>query len=522
MFHRLGLRCLLVALALLAPVLVVGTQAVPAQAATAAIKIKPPSGPPTTKVSVSGTGFGTTEAVVVDFGTTKVASATTTSTGAFSTSFKVPAAAQPGSDPVTAIGQTSGDTATTHFLVRTNWSFLRFGVTGAGYNPFENVLGQSNVGNLKAVWSEPSNQLSYEPASPPADYNGVLYTSSGLAGFNLDAYSPTSGALLWRGAGNACCGSAGTPAVAGGVAYVASLDGNLYAYAATAKKANCSGTPVSCKPLWTAAIGGASHVAQSSAVVTGGVVYVSAEANLYAFKAGGCGAATCTPLWISARSEVDPNSTPAVSGGMVFVGGGSGLHAYNASGCGGAATCNPVWTGNAPSTGVSDTSPAVVNGVVYLTVSNGFATLFAFSANGCGSASCNPLWTYQSPVALSYTSPAVANGKVYVNASDGTLYVFPASGGAPLWTAPAPGAGTGFPAAATVANGVVYAGNRAQLAATSADGSTGCSGTPKVCTPLWSQTGPFGSYWVTPIVANGWLFTTNKNGPTPFSGFKLP
>jgi outer membrane protein assembly factor BamB len=521
MFHRLGLRCLLVALALLAPVLVVGTQAVPAQAATAAIKIKPSSGPPTTKVSVSGTGFGGSEAVVVDFSATKVATATTSTTGAFSTSFKVPASATPGNYPVTATGQTSGDTATAPFLVRTNWAMLRFSAAGTGYNPYENVVNATNVGNLVQAWSEPSSQLSFEPASPPAEYNGVLYAGFGLG--ELQAYNPATGAVLWRGASIGSSGSAHTPAVANNVAYIASSDGNFYAYTTKTASASCSGTaPKTCQPLWTAAIGGAGSNDQSAAVVSGGLVYVAAGYNLYAFKAGGCGAATCNPVWVSAGSALDGMSTPAVSGGAIYVEGVSGLYAYSATvssaNCSGTApaTCTPLWIGNAqPDTALHDTAPAVAGGVAYL--SNSFG-LYAFSAGGCSSANCNPLWSF-SKTGLS--SPAVANGKVYVNASNGTLNVFSASDGTPLWTAPAPGAGTGFPAAATVANGVVYAGNRAVLEGSSADGTTGCSGSPKVCSPLWIVSGPFGSYWVTPIVTDGSLYTTNKNG-TPFAAYRLP
>ena len=55
----------------------------------------------------------------------------------------------------------------------------------------------------------------------------------------------------------------------------------------------------------------------------------------------------------------------------------------------------------------------------------------------------------------------------------------------------------------------------------SADGTTGCSGSPKVCTPLWTVTSTGGSFWDTPEIVNGMLFVTNKNG-IPLSGYKLP
>src|SRR5215472_14006824 len=86
--------------------IVVATGASPAQARVIqSITLKPTSGPPTTKVSVSGNGFGATESVVVDFGATKVATATTSSAGSFTASFKVPKTEPPGTYAVKATGQ---------------------------------------------------------------------------------------------------------------------------------------------------------------------------------------------------------------------------------------------------------------------------------------------------------------------------------------------------------------------------------------------------------------------------------
>ena len=60
-----------------------------------------------------------------------------------------------------------------------------------------------------------------------------------------------------------------------------------------------------------------------------------------------------------------------------------------------------------------------------------------------------------------------------------------------------------------IAHGTLYVNGPDGIDAFDAAGSTRCSGTPKVCTPLWSYTapnfGPFGS----PIVANGVLYYTS-------------
>src|SRR5713226_8595650 len=49
---------------------------------TAAITLSPTFGPPTTPVTVSGTGFGANESITITFEATQVATATTDPTGA--------------------------------------------------------------------------------------------------------------------------------------------------------------------------------------------------------------------------------------------------------------------------------------------------------------------------------------------------------------------------------------------------------------------------------------------------------
>jgi outer membrane protein assembly factor BamB len=92
------------------------------------------------------------------------------------------------------------------------------------------------------------------------------------------------------------------------VAYITSADGNFDAFSTS------SGAL-----LWTAAIGGADN---SSPAVANGVVYVGAHGLLYAFKATGCSSATCHPLWTAPNpgggNETD--SSPAVANGMVYIG----------------------------------------------------------------------------------------------------------------------------------------------------------------------------------------------------------
>lgn len=124
---RSGPRVLMAAVAGMA--LAAGVFASPAvaSASTPSITLKPTSGPPATKVSVTGSGFGTSETVTVtDFGVSQ--SAVTSSAGTFTASFTVPKQAAPGKYPVTATGQTSHLSATAYFLARTDWPQVRFGV----------------------------------------------------------------------------------------------------------------------------------------------------------------------------------------------------------------------------------------------------------------------------------------------------------------------------------------------------------------------------------------------------------
>lgn len=94
---------------------------VTASAASAAITLKPSSGPPTSTTVVSGSGFGAGELVDVYFDTTDTLLASASSTGTFKVKLHVPASAQPGDHYVTAAGRTSALSAQRTFTVRTNW-----------------------------------------------------------------------------------------------------------------------------------------------------------------------------------------------------------------------------------------------------------------------------------------------------------------------------------------------------------------------------------------------------------------
>src|SRR2546421_313482 len=307
-----------------------------ALAAGASIKLSPTSGPPTSKVTVSGTGFGASETVAITFDTTSVGAATTSSTGAFSQNITVPKSALPGNHTVKATGQTSKLTASAPFLVRTNWSMFGFDLLHTHLNPYENVLSPSSVSKLKLDWSFPTTP-GFGTSSSVAVVNGVVYVGSWDN--NVYALNATTGAKKWSFATRG--GIESSPAVVNGVVYIGSNDANVYALNATtgAKK-------------WSFATGGG---VESSPAVVNGVLYVgSGNANVYALNAS-----TGAKKWSFTTGGGILKSSPAVANGVVYIGS-SDTDVYGLN----ATTGAELWSFTTG--GVIQSSPAVADGVLYI------------------------------------------------------------------------------------------------------------------------------------------------------------
>jgi len=172
----------------------------------------------------------------------------------------------------------------------------------------------------------------------------------------------------------------------------------------------------------------------SSAAVVNGVVYVGSNwnnnptqypygtGNIYAFNAG-----TGAKIW-NYSTDSSVYSSPAVVGNVMFIGVGSDVWALDAS------TGMKIWS--FPTGGTVNSSPDVVDGVVYVGSWDG--NVYALNAsNG------EKLWNFTtySDTALKdsqnggaiESSPAVVNGAVYVGSDDGNLYALNASTGYKLW-----------------------------------------------------------------------------------------
>jgi len=260
-----------------------------------------------------------------------------------------------------------------------------------------------------------------EVRSTPAIADGVVYVGSNDG--NVYALDANTGGLLW----NAPVGRGvqSSPAVAGGVVYAGSWDGSLYAFNAS------NGSQA-----WNYTTGDG---VISSPAVAGGLVYVgSTDGNVYALDAE-----TGGPAWVFSTGGPRVTSSPAVAGGVVYVGSEDGnLYALDA--LTGAVLWN--YTANWP----IHSSPAVAGGVVYVGCDDG--NVYALSASTGELA-----WNFTTGGAVR-SSPAVAGGVVYVGSYDGHLYALDALDGTTLWSYQAGGEIYASPA---VAGGVVYAGSLA-------------------------------------------------------------
>jgi outer membrane protein assembly factor BamB len=325
-----------------------------------------------------------------------------------------------------------------------------------------------------------------------------------------------------------------SPAVAGGVVYVGSSDGDLYAFDANGTQ-QCAGVPKGCEPLWRGLAPGI--ISYASPAVVEAVVYIASAAGvLYAFDAqgtAGCGGSprTCVPLWTASLGNQGGHnifSSPTVANGVVYIGSNDNrLYAFDAAGttnCAGSPkTCAPLWT--APTSGAPNDSPAVASGTVYVGAGTKLYAFDASGTTGCSGLpkSCAPLWTAAingcCPIFAS-SSPAVAGGTVFIGSENGSLYAFDAAGTTnclgtpktclPLWRGASRDYLFSSPA---VADGVVYAASYdGYLRAYDAAGITNCSGTPKICKRLWRAYN--GNTNSSPAMANGVIYLGGHDGHT--------
>lgn len=153
--YKLGL------LVLTASFLVLSSLASPVYAASkvTTIQLTPDNGPPGAVVTVTGTGFGIQETIVITFDGQQIGSGTSNTQGNFSIQFTVPNDAQPGFHVVEAIGQNSGRSARATFLVQYQWNTVsspgKGGLTGVAAVSASDIwaVGNKKTGTLIEQWN---------------------------------------------------------------------------------------------------------------------------------------------------------------------------------------------------------------------------------------------------------------------------------------------------------------------------------------------------------------------------------
>jgi outer membrane protein assembly factor BamB len=135
--------------------------------------------------------------------------------------------------------------------------------------------------------------------------DGVLYVgTNSVPPYHFSALNASTGAKLWSRTvdGSECCaGVKGTPSVAGGVVYVGTVGGTLYAFDANTGKLR-----------WTFQTGGGMY--WSSPAVANGVLYTgSADDVFHALDAR-----TGTELWSYTMGGAT-NGAPAIADGVAYM-----------------------------------------------------------------------------------------------------------------------------------------------------------------------------------------------------------
>jgi outer membrane protein assembly factor BamB len=246
-------------------------------------------------------------------------------------------------------------------------------------------IGSDNVYALNAttgaqLWNYSTGSSVF---SSPAVVNGIVYVGSSNALYALNA---ASGTRLWSFPNGYRIFS--SPVVVNGFVYFGSLDNNVYALDAS------SGVM-----RWSFSTQDAVY---ASPAVADGVLYISSwDGNVYALNAN-----TGVKLWSHAYGA--PLAwTPAVANGMVYI---LNIEALNAS------TGVTIWN---YATGGGQSTPAVVNGVVY--IGSWDYNVYALNAfNG------EKIWNYATNYYVD-SSPAVAYGMVYIGSDDGNVYALKAA-----------------------------------------------------------------------------------------------
>jgi outer membrane protein assembly factor BamB len=239
--------------------------------------------------------------------------------------------------------------------------------------------------------------LSETGGSGDVDWWPMFHHDLAHSGYSTST-APRTNQTLWTYTTGAAVYS--SPAVTGGIVYIDSSDGNVYALNAS------TGTYI-----WNYTTGGPMD---SSPAVTDGKVCVGSSDN----KTYCLNASTGALIW-SYTTGWYVSSSPAIADGMVYVGSLDGkVYALNAS------SGAFIWS---YTTGiVGHSSPAVTGGIVYIGSIDG--NVYALNAS-----TGTYIWSYATSDSVD-SSPTIADGILYIGAYDGKVYALNASTGTYIWS----------------------------------------------------------------------------------------
>ncbi len=243
--------------------------------------------------------------------------------------------------------------------------------------------------------------------------------------------------------------------------------------------------PTSHDSLWTYSVdkGDIMNSIASSAAVVGGIVYGSSlNGFVYALNA-------YTGVCYWKFNVGGTHSSPAVVNGVVYVGGSRGLYAINAY------TGNQIWV-SSQAIDALISSPTVSGGLVY-TGSFAERSFYAFSASDG-----QLVWQFQTGD-YAQGSPTVIGNTVYASSYDGYLYALDALNGTLLWKYKCVESGDSLYNSPSVVDEVAYVVTyKGRLLAL--DAYTG--------NKIWNQTIAQAGPSSLPVYSNGTLYLSTQNG----------
>lgn len=388
--------------------------------ATPTLSVSPSTSTPTWQARALGEGWIVGHTVQVYLQGVPACPGTVDVGGSFKCNFYIPKTMKPGT--YTVVAKDGAVSKKAKILIRTDWKEFKFSSVQRGYNPYENILGTSNVSNLIQNCSFPYPSASSYTASSPAVYKGMAFFG-GPNDYKMHAMDASTCALKWDFSALGNVASSPVVSVANNMLYFGSND--TYVYALNIDNGG---------KWWSFKTGSIVSASPTLDTSTGTLYVGSQDFKFYAIDA-----ATGVQKWVFPTGGKIMSSA-AIANGQVCFGSNDGkfrcLDANNGT---------LLWdfsTGN--TTNIFDSSPAIYAGVVYFGGNNNYFYVRDITAN-------STLW--QIPVnGTIHSSPLLVGGNVYFGSTEGRIYSY-TTGGTFNWLTPI----TGDVRNLEIANGVIYA-----------------------------------------------------------------